>query len=563
MTTISKPSLALTIKTPQTGWFCRWWNRRTTLQVLAWELQAEHGAPIVAVKVNNKIENLQYLPEEDCTVEMVDMTSEAGIRVYARSLAFVLMRTARELYPEVDFEIQFSLNKGFYVERLGGEPLTLDMVEKMRERMWDIVRACEPIECQVMTIEEAKVKLLEHQREDQAAILKYRQREPVYLYRCGDYVEFSDEVLVPHTGLITTYQLEHHYAGFLLRFPDQNNPFQIPKNLEQKKLGYIFRESDRWTKIVGVSNVRDLNGHIEAGKTRELIRLAEALHEKRIAQIADKIAEEPERGRVILIAGPSSSGKTSFAQRLKIQLRVNGFNPVTLSLDDFFHPRRITPRDEAGNFDFESLYTVDLALFNEQLSKLIDGQTVEVPHYNFHSGEREYLGRELRIGIDQPIIVEGIHGLNEELTSHIDREQKFKIYVSALVELNLDLMNYIKTTDIRLLRRIIRDHKYRSRRAVETLTMWPSVRRGEERWIFPYQEDADVMFNSALLYEPAVLGAYAKPLLEAIDSSEEVYGDAQRLLTLLDYFRAMNDSEVPLTSILREFIGGSTFFRSK
>ncbi|QGG47253.1 nucleoside kinase [Heliorestis convoluta] len=562
MTVDGQLPLILTIRTAKTGWFCRWWNRQTNLQVLAWELQAEQNGPIVAVKVNNKIENLQYLPQQDCTVEMVDMTSETGIRVYARSLAFVLMRTAHELFPNDTFEIQFSLNKGFYGERLSGEPITAEMVDRMRERMWDIVRACEPIECQVLPLEEAKLRLEEHQREDQVAILRYRQREPVYLYRCGDYVEFSDEVLVPHTGLITTYQLEHHDAGFLLRFPDQHDPYRVPKNLEQKKLGYIFRESDRWTKIVGVSNVLELNSHVEAGKTGELIRLAEALHEKRIAQIADIIAEEPERSRVILIAGPSSSGKTSFAQRLKIQLRVNGFKPVTISMDDYFHPRRLSPKDEAGNYDFESLYAVDLALFNEQLSQLIEGQEVEVPHYNFHSGEREYVGRKLRIGLEQPIIVEGIHGLNEELTSHIDRNCKFKIYVSALVELNLDLMNYIKTTDVRLLRRMIRDQQYRSRRAEETLAMWPSVRRGEERWIFPYQEEADVMFNSALLYEPAVLGAYATPLLEEIDSSNEVYGDAQRLLTLLDYFRPMDDWEVPPTSILREFIGGSAFYRS-
>ncbi|MBM7866850.1 nucleoside kinase [Heliobacterium gestii] len=552
--------LGLTVSSPKTGFFCRWWNRRLPLQALAWELQPEHPAPIVAVRVDNVLEDLAYVPEGDCLVEMVDMSSETGLRVYGQSLAFVLMRVARELYPGRQLEVQFSLNKGFYGELLGDQPLTEEMVDRLRERMWEVVRAAEPIDRQVVSRDEALHILEAAGRQDQADILRFRSREPMNIYTCGGYVAYSDEILVPHTGMITTYQLVHHYAGFLLRHPDQSDPYRIPPNVEQKQLAYIFRESDKWTKIVKVGDVRDLNGHIGAEKTGELIRIAEALHEKKIAQIADRIAEDPDKARLILIAGPSSSGKTTFAQRLKIQLRVNGLDPVTLSIDDYFLPRAQTPRDGAGNYDFESIDAVDCALFNDHLMKLIAGEAVEIPRYNFHTGDREFHDDMAQAGIDRPIIVEGIHGLNEKLTAAVARDHKFKIYVSALMELNLTPMNYIKTTDARCIRRIVRDHQFRSHDALRTLTMWPSVRRGEERWIFPFQEEADIMFNSALVYELAVLARYAAPLLEAISRDSKAYGEAQRLLTLLDYFRPMGDVEVPHNSILREFIGGSCFF---
>lgn len=558
----ARPFLGLTITSPKTGSFCRWWNRRTPLQVLAWELQPEYPAPIVAVRVNNKLEDLQYVPDGDCSVQMVDMSTEDGLRVYARSLALILMRAARELFPNHQLEIQYSLNKGFYGELLGEEPLTPEMVNQLRERMWDIIRAAEPIERLIVSCDEAIRILQASGQEAQAAILSYRSKEPVSLYTCGGFIEFCDDILVSHTGLISTYQLEFHCSGFLLRHPDYTDPYRIPANVEQKKLGYIFRESDKWSKIVKVSDVSDLNRYIESGKTGELIRIAEALHEKKIAQIADRIAEHPEKTRLILIAGPSSSGKTTFAQRLKIQLRVNGLEPVTLSLDDYFHPREQTPRDEKGEYDFEALGAIDCELFNRQLAHLIAGEPVEIPQYNFHTGQREYHGRILRIDKDQPIIVEGIHGLNEKLTMGIERGNKFKIYISALVQLNLDPMNYIKTTDARCIRRIVRDHHFRSHSAQQTLQMWPSVRRGEERWIFPFQEEADVMFNSALVYELAVLSRYAVPLLEEIIPEGSFYGEAQRLLILLDYFRPMNDLEVPQNSILREFIGGCCFFGS-
>ncbi|MTV48039.1 nucleoside kinase [Heliobacillus mobilis] len=553
--------LGLTIRTPKTGDFCRWWNRRLPLQVLAWELQSEHPAPIVAVRVNNVLEDLEFVPSRDCQVEMVDMSSEIGLRVYAKSLTFILMRAAKELFPDQQLEIQFSLNKGFYGEMLGDQTLTPEMVDRLRERMWDIVRAAEPIERRVVKPEEAIRLLTEADRMGQAKILRYRKQDLVNIYSCGEFIDFSDEILVPHTGLITTYQLVHHVSGFLLRFPDQSDPFRIPDNVEQKKLSFIFRESDKWSKIVKVSDVCDLNRYIETEETGELIRIAEALHEKKIAQIADQIAAEPEKHRLILIAGPSSSGKTTFAQRLKIQLRVNGMNPVTLSTDDYFFPRTETPHDEFGKPDYESIHAVDCDLINKHLSQLIQGEDVEIPYYNFHTGEREYRGKYLTIDLNQPIIIEGIHGLNEKLTQAVDRSNKFKIYVSALVELNLNPMNHIKTTDARCIRRIVRDFQFRSHSPQRTLEMWPSVRRGEGRWIFPFQEEADVMFNSALVYELAVLSRYAIPLLQQVNSDEEVYGEAQRLLTLLDYFLPVNHDEIPNNSILREFIGGSCFFK--
>ncbi|MCW2277131.1 nucleoside kinase [Heliophilum fasciatum] len=555
-----RPYIGLTIITPQGNDYCRWWNRRTPLQVLANELQAQYRAPIVALSVNNQLEDLRYTPDEDCTVEMVDMTKEAGLRVYARSLAFVLMRTARELFPERQLEIQFSLNKGFYSELLGDEPLTDEMVNRLRERMWDTIRAAEPIERSVVSREKAMEILVGAGRQEQAELLRYRTSKEVNLYRCGEFIDFSDEILVPHTGLITCYQMLKHYTGILLRHPDSNDAGTLPANVEQKKLSYIFLESDKWAKIVKVHNVFELNKYSERGDAGEVIRIAEALHEKKIAQIADRIADHPEQARLILIAGPSSSGKTTFAQRLKIQLRVNGLSPVTIALDDYFFSRDQTPRDQNGEYDFEHIDAIDRQLFNEHLTKLIAGEAVDIPFFNFHTGQREYReGRKVQIQSNQPIIIEGIHGLNEALTERVERSQKFKIYVSALLQVNLDLMNYIKSTDARAIRRITRDSKFRSYPAERTLAIWPSVRRGEERWIFPYQEEADIMFNSALVYEPAVIKTYAEPLLRAIPKQSRVYGEAQRLLSLLDYFCVIDDQEIAPNSILREFIGGSCF----
>ncbi|MDD2420814.1 MAG: nucleoside kinase, partial [Heliobacteriaceae bacterium] len=496
--------------------------------VLAWELQHEYSAPIVAVRVDNRLEDLRYVPDKDCFVEMVDMSSEAGIRVYARSLALVVMRAAHRVFPDRHLEIQHSLNKGFYGELLGNEPLTPEMVGRLRTVMWDIIRAAEPIDRLIVSCDEAIRILRASGQRQQANLLTYRNREPVNLYTCGGLIEVSDEILVPHTGLITTYQLEHYASGFLCRHPDFSNYSRIPVNVEQKKLGAIFRESDKWAKIVKVANVSQLNNYVESGDTGELIRIAEALHEKQIAQIADLITAQREKLRLVLIAGPSSSGKTTFAQRLKIQLRVNGLEPVTLSLDDYFHNRDKTPRDEAGNLDFEALGAIDCDLFNVQLAKLIAGEAVAIPHYDFHTGQRVDGHHVLQIRKDQPLIVEGIHGLNEELTKGIARANKYKIYISALNQLNLDLMNYIKTTDARCIRRIVRDYQFRSSDARKTLNMWPSVRRGEERWIFPFQEEADVLFNSALVYELAVLSRYAKPILGAIKQEDSVFGEAER-----------------------------------
>jgi uridine kinase len=366
--------------------------------------------------------------------------------------------------------------------------------------------------------------------------------------------------MVPSTGYLKNFKLQHYSPGIVIQFPTHECNGEIPKFESHPKLFKIFREAEKWGEILQIDYVAALNDIIVSKKEGEFIRIAEALHEKKIAEIADRIAETINKRQLILIAGPSSSGKTTFAQRLMIQLRVNGLNPVSISLDDYFVDRENTPRDEAGQYDFESLHAIDIELFNKDLNELLLGEEVEIPTFNFHTGSREYKGRRLKIKQGQPVILEGIHALNDQLTITIPREKKVKIYISALTQLNIDEHNRIPTTDTRLIRRIVRDYKYRSNNAERTLFLWNSVRRGEERNIFPYQEEADIMFNSALVYELSVLKKYAESLLRQVDNTSSYYSEAKRLLKFLNYFVALeNEVEIPRTSILREFIGNSSF----
>lgn len=535
--------------------FCRWWNTSMPLLLLSQEKQGQHKGPIVAAKVDNRLEDLHFIPDRDSVIEMVDLSSEEGLRIYARSLALVFMKAARDVCPERSPMIQYSLNKGFYGEISGSDPLDKGQVSAIGRRMWELIRGSLPLKRRRVPKSEAIEILSQAGQKEQLEILRLRKQEPVNLYFLGDYTAFCDDVLVPHSGLLQAYQLEYKNPGFLVRIPDRTDPFFIPDDVEQKKLSFVFQESENWAKIMQIRDVVSLNKMMSDEKGFEMIRVAEALHEKKIAQIADLIYQNRENTRLILIAGPSSSGKTTFAQRLYIQLRVNGLQPVTVSLDDYFVPRELTPVDENGNKDFESLDAIDCQLFNQHLEQLIAGKEVEVPQYNFHTGLREYNGKTLRLSPGQPLIVEGIHGLNERLTMNIPRDKKFKIYISALAVLNLDPMNYVKTTDTRLIRRIVRDHQFRSHTAAETLRMWPQVRAGEERNIFPFQEEADVLFNSFLVYEHCVLMRYAVPLLESVSPQDPGYGEAQRLISLMDYFVPVGVQEIPMNSILREFIG--------
>lgn len=519
----------------------------------------DEGAPlIVAARVNNKLRELTYHLSENSEVNFVSITSLDGVRIYQRSLSFVFIRAAMELFKDIHVRVEHSLSGGLFCEFDYERKLLTEDIEKIRKRMIEIVEADEPFYKEAVKKEDAKAIFEKFNMQSKIHLLEYREHETINLYTCGWLQNYFYGYMVPSTGYLKVFDLQPYDDGVILRHPNKTHPFDLPEFEEHPKLAQIFREAERWGEIVEIDYVAKLNDNIKHGKYFNAIKIAEALHEKKVAQIADQITESGKR--LVLIAGPSSSGKTTFANRLMIQLQVNGLKPVTVSIDDYFVDRTKTPLDEDGNYDFESVDAVDTAQFNIDLEKLLAGEEVELPTFNFQKGEREYTGHKLQIRPDQPIIIEGIHGLNEKLTVSIPKKDKFKIYISALTQLNIDDHNRIPTTDVRLLRRIVRDNNYRGHNAQRTIDMWPSVRRGEGRNIFPYQEEADAMFNSALIYELAVLKKHAEPLLEAIGEDEPEYVEAKRLLKFLSYFESIqNDNLIPYSSILKEFIGGSGF----
>lgn len=531
----------------------------TTLLEISKMIPKEGASPVIAAQVDNKLEELTYQINKPVKIKFLDLTTEIGTRIYERSLSFVFIRAVREILPHCTaVTVEHSLSKGLYCE-VKGNPLTTESVKKIENRMREIIEKDEPIQKIRMSKEEALKIFQEDGQEDKVKLLQYIDKEEVFVYKCGWLYDYFYGQLVPSTGFLKIFTLKFHLPGVIIQYPLADNPLKVPEFIPQPKLANIFYEAERWAEIMEVDTVSALNEFVRNGKIPELIRVAEALHEKKIAHIADMILEHKERGNVILIAGPSSSGKTTFAQRLMIQLMVNGLKPVSISVDDYFVNREDTPKDEQGNYDFEALEAIDLELFNEDLSKLIQGQEIEVPTFNFKKGVKEYLGKKLKIRPDQPVIIEGIHGLNEKLTYSIPKDHKFKIYISALTQLNIDNHNRIPTTDARKIRRIIRDHQFRGTDALTTIRRWPLVRRGEDKNIFPFQEEADIMFNSALVYELAVLKPYVIPLLEAISPEHEEYAEAQRLLNFLSYILPTSDIHVPDNSILREFIGKSCF----
>ncbi|HQA58719.1 MAG TPA: nucleoside kinase [Acetivibrio sp.] len=532
-----------------------------SLLELSAEYQKNYKSAIVAAKVNNDIKELSYHLYDNCKVEFIDLTYDDGMRIYRRSLSFILIKAVNDLFPDRKVIIGHSISKGIYCEVKGDTLLTVEEVDLIKNRMQEIVASKIPFVKKIMSIDEAKEVFRKVGRMDRYHAIEHREKPYVTIYKCEEFEDYFYGYMVPDTGYLKYFDVKYYSPGLILKYPDKSNPEVIPKFKEQKKLFSIFKEYKNWGNILGVANVGALNDIVKEGKINEMIRVAEALHEKKIAQIADMIAFNKNKKKIVLIAGPSSSGKTTFAHRLSIQLRVNGLKPVTISLDDYFVDRELTPRDETGDYDFEALEAIDLMLFNQHLSDLISGKEVDIPIFNFHKGCREDYCRKLKITENQILIIEGIHGLNEKLTASIPKESKFKIYVSALTSMNIDDHNRIPTTDTRIIRRIVRDFQFRGCSAINTIKRWPSVRRGEEKNIFPFQEEADVMFNSALIFELGVLKTYAEPLLADIDISQPEYSEARRLIEFLTNFLPIETKEIPINSIIREFIGGSCFYK--
>lgn len=531
-----------------------------SLEDIVKDFQPKMKFLIVAALVDNQLKELKFTLDEDCEIRFIDISSTIGTRIYQRSLAFVFIRACMELFSGCQVTVEHSISKGLYCEVHYKRPIDAKDVDRIQKRMEEIVAEDVRFEKSRVPVDEAKEIFRDYKQISKVRLLKYREKPYINLYQCGWLKNYFYGYMVPSTGYLKEFKLQYYTPGVVLQFPRGEDGGKIPDFREQPKLFKVFREAEKWGEILEIDYVAALNDLIITQRESEFIRIAEALHEKKIAEIADSITENIQEKRVVLIAGPSSSGKTTFAQRLMIQLKVNGIKPVAISLDDYFVNREETPLDEKGVYDFESLYAIDLKLFNRDLEAILNGEEVEIPTFNFHTGKREYLGRKIQIQSNQPIILEGIHALNDELTSSIARKNKFKIYISALTQLNIDEHNRIPTTDTRLIRRMVRDSKYRSNNAEATLSMWHSVRRGEERNIFPYQEEADAMFNSALFYELSVLKKYAEPLLRQVDTTSPYFSEAKRLMKFLSYFVALeNEDDIPKTSILREFIGGSSF----
>lgn len=519
-------------------------------------LKMDYG-PINA-KVNNKVEGLHYRVYNQKDVEFLDLHDASAVRTYTRTLFFVLNKAAHDLWPDCTVIIDIPVSNGYYVDLRLDRPVTPDDVNALRSRMQQIIDANIPIHRHEATTEEAIRMFSESRSFSKVKLLEGIGSLYTTFYDIDGYLDYYYGALLTSTGQVTLFGLEYYYDSVLLRIPSQEDPSKLGAFVRQDKMFEIFKEHHRWQSILGMRTVGDLNRAITEGHTNQLIQISEALQEKKISQIADQIARQ--KGiKLVLIAGPSSSGKTTTCKRLSVQLAVNGIKPVGISLDDYFLNREETPRDENGDYDFEHLHALNIPLLNEQLNALFRGDEVELPRYNFQKGKSEWSGKRLKLKGNEVLVVEGIHALNPELTADIPNEQVFRVYASALTTILLDNHNYIPTTDNRLLRRIIRDHKYRGVSAQETIRRWPSVRKGENRWIFPFQENADAMFNSAMLFELAVIKRQADPLLEQVPENCPEYAEAYRLRKFLKYIKPISEDQIPPTSLLREFLGGSSF----
>lgn len=522
----------------------------------AFDLKMTHGP--VSARVNNKVEGMHYRVYNSKDVEFLDMTSSSGSRAYTRTLFFVLCKAVQDIYPATDVVIDIPVSNGFYVDIRLGRPVVDEDVTIIRRRMQEIIDARMPIRRFTVPTEEAVALFQEKGDVEKVKLLKTSGSIYTTYYKIGDYVDYYYGTLLTNTSQLYLFGLEKYYDGMLLRIPSLKNPDVLGEMTRQDKMFEIFKEHHRWQSILGIRTVGDFNQAIDANHATDIINISEALQEKKIAKIAEEIASR--KGvKLVLLAGPSSSGKTTSCKRLSIQLAVNGLKPLQISLDDYFVDREKTPKDASGEYDYESIYALDLDLINEQFNALFRGEEVELPKYDFQSGKSKKSGNKLKMNDNNVLVVEGIHALNPELTAHIPQEQIFRVYASALTTILLDNHNYIPTTDNRLLRRIIRDYKYRGVSAQETIHRWPSVRAGENKWIFPFQENADAMLNTAMLYELAVIKTQAEPLLQQVPENCEEYAEAYRLLKFLKYFKGIPYNNLPPTSLLREFLGGSSF----
>ncbi len=535
-------------------------EKKTTLLELSKRFKASYKSTIVAARVNNDIKDLNYELSDDSKVKFIDLTDEDGMRIYRRSLYFIFIKAVNELFPNRNAVISHPMSNGVYCEIRGNEELTETDVETVQKKMNDIVDSAIPFEKKIVSTQDARELYKKTGRLDKYEVLEHRQKPYVTVYSCGGYEDYYYGYMVPDTSYIKCFSLKYHQPGVVIQFPSKSKPEELPTFEEQKKLFKVFIEYKKWVRILGVENVGALNDIVKAGEIGDLIRVSEALHEKKIAEIADKITNHEEEKRIVLISGPSSSGKTTFANRLGIQLRVNGYTPKTISLDNYFVNRDKTPKDEDGEYDYEALEAIDVELFNRHLAALLEGHEVEIPIYNFETGCRESFGQRVVMNNKTILVIEGIHGLNDRLTASISPEDKYKIYVSALTSMNIDDHNRIPSTDTRIIRRIVRDNQFRGCSAINTINRWPSVRRGEEKNIFPYQENADIMFNSSLVYELCLLKTYAEPLLTQLGPDNERYSEVKRLIEFLSYFLPIDGKDVPNNSIVKEFVGGSCFF---
>jgi len=518
--------------------------------------EIENRENVIACRINNEIKSLQAVPKSGDRVECITTKQKEGNRVYIRGLLYIMGKAFRELYPEAKLTVMYQISNAMYCDA-GSLEITEEVILNVRRKMQEIVDRDLPIVEKVMSKEEAEAFYEKEKTLFGRLQLDNPHNTNIKLYFCEEYYNYFYGVMPISTGYIQLYDVTPYKGGFLVRYPKSSNPNVVPKYIETKKLFASLKEYEDIHAILGVNTVYRLNKKVEEGKAKDTILLAEALHDKKIAQLADTIKNK--KIKVILIAGPSSSGKTTFAKKLGIQLRLNGVKPVTLSVDNYFVERKDNPVDAEGNLDFECLEAIDLSLLNKDLTALLEGKEIQVPTFDFKEGVKKYKGNTMQLAEEEVLIMEGIHCLNDALTPSIPRENKFKIYISALTVLNIDYYNRISTTDTRLVRRLVRDSKFRGYTALQTLQKWTSVNRGEDRYIYPYQEQADAMMNTSLVYELAVLKKYAIPLLKEIDQTHTEYADAQRMIALLEYFKDIPDTYVPSDSLLREFIGKGVF----
>ena len=514
---------------------------------------------VIACKCNNEVKGLDYEIKEGDSVELIDVTSKDGMIVYIRGALFVMSMALHDICPEAKLTINYQLSNSMFCE-LENIEITEELISKLKKRIHEIVESDLQIENVIMTKEEATEFFKKEgiPEEDQRGKLQIdnKEKNEVALYFCNKYYNYFYGVMPLSTGYIDVIDVKKYKNGFIVRYPSRKDPTHLGEFKESKKFLATLQDYELIGNLIGINTVKDLNEKVKEGKSKEVILMSEAIQEKKIAQLADKIAKRKDTLKMILIAGPSSSSKTTFAKRLGMQLRVNGLKPVTIGTDDYFVERENTPRDENGDYDFETIDALDLELFNDHLTRLISGEEVVIPTFDFKNGTKHYYeDKKMHLADDEILVIEGIHCLNNKLTA----ENKFKIYISDLTVLNIDPYNRISTTDTRLIRRIVRDYNYRGYSALDTLKRWASVNNGENKNIFPFQEEADAMFNSSLVYELAVLGKYAKPLLKAVDNTNPEYSEAKRMLSFLEYFEEIDETPIPANSLLREFIGGSIF----